>query len=403
LIVKTLSASSLSNWEECPAKFGAVNSEFTPEYGNKGPAKVGTSVHYALEHGVRMVYLDKTHQWEEKLFLELYDKGYAETFGSFNKRTAEYKDGLALVKAWFKRTDLSGWEVLAVEDKKRHYIFPGRELESDQPLGLTYIFDRIQRRVDEHGRKILKVVDYKSERRMYSYEELRDKLQVRIYGLAAAIEFKATGWIPDIIEVELDMLRFDPIGVEITRDDNVETWDYLQATALAIAEADPENLPERVGKGCRYCPRASTCGSLQKHVAAGGILSYENMDDLIARRREWDAARAALEQLVAQADEQIVDYAEKEMVNKFESRGFPVTVQASTRRDLKSMEEAASIIGPDLMARYGKLNLGNVDELLDSEELSKNQKLLLSQLIYKKPTKISVKVSEPKIIKPKGA
>lgn len=709
---KTLSASSLSNWEDCQAKFKAANVDFVPEVGKKEPAKVGTSAHYALEHFVRMVYIDKTAQWDDiKLLLSLYYEGYKETFGNADKGSAEFKDGLALVKKWHKRTDLSGWEVLAVEEKKREPI-------GETGVRLTYIFDRVMRRVDETGRKILLVTDYKgldrdtdiptptgwttmakleegdyviggdgepctvvhkseihyrdcyrisfddgtsivcddehrwavrlgnssyahevltplemlarglkggsgrqneiavehgpvllpdadlpldpyvfgawigdgsasdgritkpcpplfaeierrgykvgdiisdgmtrtvygirgtltelgvlgnkhlpdlylrasykqrldllrgimdtdghwnttrqravlnttsrryaedvyelvvslgwtanifktrgtgfgkkfdawqlwftptgeeifiarppvdyrpksvrpfrrvikaiekvdmvptqcievdsadhcflagrqmvkthnTERKNYTFEQLRRKLQVRIYGLAAAIEFKE--WAPDEIWVELDMLRFDgPVGVEITREQNIETWEYLLDTTAMILATDTSNLMRTLGPGCNYCPVQASCPELMKHVDTGGVLGLGNDIDALVTFREMVAGKAnGLDKLQAQLDAMIHNYAEQNNSVKFPAADWDVVVTAPTRRGLSDVSRAAAIIGPELMAMIGKLNIGDVDKLLEGEQLTEDQKAQLDRLIVRNPSKIGLKI-EPK-------
>lgn len=372
---KTLSASSLQNWEDCPAKFHASNVEFVPEVGKKEPAKEGSAVHYALEHFVRKVYIEKTHEWSDYATLEeLYNEGFRSEFGSADKSSEWYKDGLFLVKGWYQRTNLEGKEILAVEEKKRIGILPGDIL-------LTYIFDRVERWIDEDGLKILKVTDYKTERNDYTFESLIRKLQVRIYGLCAAIEFK--DWQPDEIWVELDMLRFAPISIRLDWDDNKATWDYLQETAQMILDADPETLPRTLGPGCRYCPISGTCGELRKAREAGSVLALTDINEIVSLRAEINAQVTGLEQVAAQLDSAIHEYAKSTGQIKFVAGGHPVKITAPSRRNIDT-SQAAKIIGPDLMAKFGKLNIGDVDKLLKGEDLNDDQKLKLKKLIGKK-------------------
>lgn len=386
---KTLSASSLSNWEDCPAKFKAVNIDFIPEVGKKVAAKTGTSVHYALEHFVRRTCIDKTDDWTDKnLLLSLYDDGYRETFGTEDLDTDEYRDGLAMTNGWYKRTDLSDWEVLAVEEKKRIAILPGGIL-------LTYIFDRIQRRITEDGRRVLVCVDYKTERAMYTHKSLREKLQARIYGLCAAIEFK--DWQPDEIWVEMDMLRHTPIGIEIDREENVQTWNYLQGTAQRILDADDTKLARVVGGGCRFCPVQHTCPALAKNADLGGIMSL-SVEEMVALRFELDAKLGALTSAVAQLDEQIVEHArQSDAVEWTSETGHSVALVSKSRRGIDA-SRAAQVLGPDLMSRYGGLTMGNLDKLLKGDELEPAQKDQLKVLITRSYSDPSVQIKRPAII-----
>lgn len=399
---KTLSASSLLTWEECPAKFVAVNIERTPEFGKKNAADVGTTVHYALEHFVRAVYIDQTHTWTGvdasgqpaagglDYLLELLWAGYKDTFGNANKRSAEWKDALALTKTWYERTDLTGWTIDSVETKVRIPI-------GETGVLLTYIYDRAQRMVDEYGRRIVKIVDYKSERRTYSFDDLADKLQARIYAVAAAIQYR--DWQPDEIWVELDMLRHTPIGREFPREENQDTWVYLLETTDLILRAEQAKVKRSVGAGCGYCPVKATCGPVQSNIAAGGILSLE-LDEMIELHAQLTGQMKAQANLVDELSARLLDHAERLGLDQFKAEsGRPVKIKQGGRRDLTSTAEAAAIIGPDLMKMFGKLNMGDLDKLLESEQITAEQKKQLQRLIYRKPTKVSVEVGAVPAVK----
>jgi len=401
---KTLSASSLSNWEECQGKFLAVNVQYVEEYGDKNAAKVGTTVHYALEHFVRDTCMNGTHSWtgvDESgqqvpggldHLLALMHEGYKDTFGSANKRSEHYKDALKLTKDWYARTDLSGWTIDSVEQKKRIPL-------GETGILLTYIYDRVQRKIDEDGRRILWITDYKSERRTYSYDELRDKLQARIYAVAGAIEYRE--WQPDEIWVELDMLRHTPVAIEITREENQETWDYLMETAHMILATPEESVKRTVGSGCGYCPVKATCAAVQSNIAAGGVMSLD-IEEMIEMHAQLSGQAKALSNLVGEMEGRLEDHFERIGSDKFTSAsGRPVKMVQGGRRELSDVSRAADIIGPELMKMFGKLNIGDVEKLLDSEQITGQQKAELRRLIYRKPTKASIKVGDVPAVKKK--
>lgn len=727
LLPKTLSASSLSNWEECQAKFKAVNIDHIPEFGDKNAAKVGTTVHYALEHFVRATCMEKTHSWTGidanggkvagglEYLLELLFEGYKETFGSANKRTEFWKDALALTEKWYARTDLSGWTIDNVEEKKRTPI-------GETGILLTYIYDRVQRMVDEDGRRILKVVDYKgldrdteiptptgwttmaklekgdevlggdgtpcrvvhkseihhrdcyrltfddgtsivcddehrwavrlgktpgkyqyavmtplellerglssgkqrdvaiehqavelpaadlpidpyvfgawigdgnaqhggickplpalfeeiegrgyrvgklmsdgitrtvhgirghlealgvrgnkhlpaaylrasyrqrldllrgimdtdghwnpirqravlnttnrgyaeqvyelvvslgwtanifettavgfgrewdayqlwftptgediflarppedyrpesvrpfrriirsiekvetvptqcievdspdhcflagrqmvkthnTERRTYAHEELRDKLQARIYAVTAAIEYR--DWQPDEIWVELDMLRYTPVGVLFTREDNEETWDYLLESAHLIMGTREDLVTTTVGGGCGYCPIKASCKSVQKNIEGGGVMSL-TLDEMVEMHARVSGQAKGLDVLAKEIEERLLAHADHEGVEQFKvESGRTVKIAQGGQRAVSDVSEVADIIGPELMKMFGKIGVGDLDKLLDSEQLTTEQKVRIRRLIIRKPTKTSVKVSAIPAVKKK--
>lgn len=385
----SVSASSLNNWFACQALFAAANLDRVPEFGEKTAANVGTAVHYALEKFVEEVYLKKITDWDnQRRLLELYHEGFLKTFGHSNKVSEEFKDGLALVKKWHKRTDLSEWEILSVEQYRQVPI-------GNTGVKLTYIFDRIQRMVDSNGRTILKVVDYKTIQRNYSHEQLRVMLQMRLYGLAAAIQAKNEGWVPDEIWVELDLLRQnDPVGIQISREENAETWQLLLDVVGLILQTDESKASRTLNPNCKYCPVAASCPQLKKHVAAGGVLG-KSIEEMVMDFYEATAQADALKGLLTQLETLISSYAEKIEKTKFTVGNQQVVISAGNRRGLSDAGVAAGIIGPELMQMFGKLNIGDVDKLLDSDQITETQKAKLRRLIVRNPTKQSLKIEAP--------
>lgn len=373
---KTLSASSLSNWEECQAKFVASNLHFIPETGKKEAAKVGTAVHYALEHFVRDTCMDRTEGWGNlPHLLELYHEGFMDTFGSAAKTSSEYKDGLALTKKWYARTDLSEWDVDNVEEKKRIPI-------GDTGILLTYIFDRIDRRTTVTGKKILRVTDYKTIRRTYSYDEMRENLQVRIYALAAWLEYQE--WGPDEVWVHLDLLRHDDIGIKVTVEENLETLTYLLDTARLIQGTDEKNATRTMGPGCVYCPIRATCPAVLSNAAGGGIMGLAgDLEATVLLLEQTQAQEKALKLLNAELAGFLMAEAQERDTTSFTVLGRPIKVKASSRRVLSDTSLAARIIGPELMATVGKLGIGDVEKIIDSQVLAPDQVEELEGLIVK--------------------
>lgn len=708
----TLSASSLSNLEDCPAKFKAVNIDFIPEVGDKAAAKNGSAVHYALQWFVHAVYIAKTHTWAGiddaggaapgglAYLLELYDIGYEREFDTADTRTHWHRDGVKMLKDWHKRTDLSDRTIDNVESKKRIPL-------ADTGVLLTYIFDRVERWVDPHGRKVLKVTDYKgldrdteiptptgwttmakieegdeviggdghpcrvvhkseihyrscyrisfddgtsiicddehrwevrlgtgpyrtavmtpldlldrgikrgcggrqndvaitvepvqlpeanlpidpyvfgawigdgrsddagickpdvrlfneiarrgyavgaempstpgtrtvhgiyqglrelgvlgnkhlpalylrasygqrldllrgimdtdghwntarrravlnttnrgyaeqvfelvvslgwtahifetkaqgfgrewdayqlwftptgeeiflarppkdyaptsvrtfrrmitsiekvdtvatqcievdspahtflagrqmvkthnTENRTYSFEELEAKLQARIYALCAAIEY--SWWGPDVIQVELDMLRYSPTGVTFTAEDNLETWKYLLKSVHRIEQMDENKLRRTLGSGCTYCPIAATCEPLRANIDGGGEMSLTDIGEIVPLRFQMKGVADAAKKLVEALDQRIRQYAEQAGQTKFEVAGHPVKFQSRSTRDLADPSLVAQIIGPELMAMFGQLKISDVDKILDTGGLSDEQRAAITAQIVKK-------------------
>jgi hypothetical protein len=390
---RSISASSINNFEECPAKFKASNILRVPEVGPKTPAMIGTSVHYALEHFVRKTCMDKTDEWSLKLLEKLYHEGYIDTFGNADTGGDAYKDGLAMARSWFRRQHemLGGVEVLSVEQKVQ---IPVRASRTKESALLTFIFDRAEtwEFFDDKGqvKRAVRVVDYKSQREYVSPEQMREHRQARIYALAAAVMYRHLK--PDEIWVQLDLLRYSPVEALFTREDNEATRDYLRETLQIIHDTDEVNPPRRLTKGCGYCPVKMTCGEHNKNVGNGGDLSLTDPATAAALYEELEGAAKLIEEKKKVISRLLIDFAKEVESTDFETDRFVVTVKTSARREVDAYI-ASKVVGPEIAGKISSITMKNVDTLLKGDLLSEQQKAELNKLItrtYGAPT-ISVK------------
>jgi RecB family exonuclease len=380
VIPRTLSASSLQVAEACLARWGAEYYHRASQPGGSA-ANVGTSVHGALEMFVKACHLGPDAERVTptlKFILDLYKMSYMQTFNTADIDTEAFADGYEMTKKWYERTSFEGFEVLSAEVKS---TFPIKSSAGEIPF--NYIWDRC----DQLDEKTFRVVDYKTIRLPVTSKGLREKIQPRCYGLAAQIQFPEA----ERIWVEYDLLRHDRVGTVFTREDNIATWQFLKRSAERLIAADEKNLPETLNPDCRYCVRKHNCLTLKKNVLAGGVFSIDPMD-AVDRRAELKYAMDAMKMMADDLDRIILQYAENEELLEWETATTKVNIGARATRGVDA-ERASKILGPELMARYGKLNIGDVDRLLKGGELAENQKKALKSLIVRTVGEAGVKVS----------
>ncbi len=355
------------------ARYNAENIEYARGESNIA-ALEGTALHAALEMYVKRVYLDKVEQPALELLENYYKIGYTVTFGSSDFTTAEFKTGLKLLKAWFAREDFSTFEVLSCEIKES-FAIPVLIDGAKEEIPFNYIWDRH----DKIAPGIYRVVDYKSNRAGLSPDELRKKLQARCYALAAQIKHKdATE-----IWVEFDMLRHDGrVGTVFTREDNVATWRFIKAEAQRIIDTDGgKPLAETINPDCGFCVRKTTCKTLLKNIAVGGVFSLDpaqRVDTRAALSNQKKAVEAALKEL----DKVILAEAQETDVLEFEGAQYKQIITTRAMR-VVDPDMAFQVIGPELARRYGgsKITMGAVDTLLEGDEITDSQKAQLRSLI----------------------
>lgn len=374
---KTLSASAASMFETCEARYKASYIDRAGDIAGKA-GLLGNAVHEVLEVWVK----DGHHvaDWpsiehQETAIRILWDALYYEYFAD----TEFYADGWTMIRKWLKEQDWSDRTVISTEQKKSFDI-----PTSKGALRFNYIMDRLDMLEDGS----IDVVDYKTVRQPITHDRMSHMIQPRAYAVAAMIEY------PDApaIWVTYDLLRYGKVSVKFDRDECVRTWKYLKQLAERIYASD--GTTETLNPECRFCVRKHTCETLQSNVNAGGVLSFSDLNQVTNQLAILQNARNGLDAAIGELQELGLKYAEADEMFEWETETSVAKIKASSRRDVDS-ERAAKIVGPEVMARYGKIGVGSIEEILKNEDLSDSQRSQLKQVIFKK-------WSSPRIdIKPK--
>ena len=366
---KTISASAIETFESCEARYKAAYIDRIPEVSGNAAA-LGTVCHAALERFI----VDGLHLSGGTLadLHALFEEAWWDEFSS--KDPDMYKAGKEMLKNWFDRNqDWSYRKVLMAEVKER---FPLKLLDGSEIL-VTYIWDRC----DQRDNGDIEVVDYKSYGSPLPVDVLKERIQPRLYALAAYIRFKDQN--PSRIWVTYDLLRYDEISVAFTREECIETWNYLQRVAARILASD--GTKETINSTCRWCVRKGTCETLQKHALGGGMLGVDTIEQAIEKRAVADSAAKALYGERDELDEFILRTYEEEMIDPktpIITDNFQATLGAKRKRTFDS-ERIAKVIGPEVMTKYGSLTLKAIDDMLKTDDLTGDQKKEIISLIKK--------------------
>ncbi len=361
------------------ARWRVENFHKTPQ-GSSEPADVGTTCHYALEHFVKDVYLEEKYAWEDVKQLDmLYKIGYVETFGNTDFDTDNFKDGAALVAAWYDRNkDGLPHKVLTCEVKRNFEV-----KTSVGPIPFNFIYDR----EDQISEKEFHVVDYKSIRAYVKAEDLKKKIQPRAYALAAQILHPEA----ERIWVSFDMLRHDGIvGTVFNRDENAATYRYLKRAAERIIATNEDEAEEKLNDECKWCIRKTSCDTLLKADAGG---SWHGMDaeTAAARKLEVSSALLALKYADNELDKILLQEAEARDEFEFDLGNFEINVTARSQRKANS-NAIINIVGPTLSAKYGNFSMANIDKMLASGELSADEVARVNAQITRTWSEPSAKV-----------
>lgn len=373
-----LSASSIATFEACEARFKAVYIDKASEMSGRA-ANLGTACHEALEWLV-------VHRIMPGLAFE-----DAEVYTAFENAAArlglsakQIVEGRAMIKNVLTYHAENGWNEVLSAELKETFTLTHPVLGQ---INVTYIWDRGDRLADGS----IEVVDYKTFARPVAVEDLIHKIQVRTYALSAAIKYKAEQ--PARIWVTYWLLRYGPVSMAFTREDNAATWKYLRDVWERIDASD--GSIETVNAECKWCIRKAVCGALHRHTRAGGVVGLT--DEQAARQfAEISNKISALNALKTELETVLSDSLEADEVIEKKFDGVRVFVKPTNRREVDS-ERVSKVVGAEMMAKYGSVGVGVLDTMMkDEPSLTPDQKLQLKRLIRNKPgSKLEVELDGP--------
>jgi hypothetical protein len=389
---KSISASSLATASTCLARYKAENMNRGARTGSTFAADIGSAVHGGLETYVKQTQIEKKFPEGWELLLAAYRLSYQEVFRTADYATPEYLDGLNLTRRWLDRTDFTGIEVLSVEVKSSKMV-----PTTQGPIPFNYIWDRCDFFVKPDGTRVIKIVDYKTVRANISHDDLRRKIQARMYAVFARMQFADLK--PDEIWIEFDLLRYERVGVIFTKEQDLESWQWVKTTVETILATDENKPPETIGYGCRWCVRKANCKTLESNVAVQGAMALTDMAEIAERRVILNDAKIAIEYVLGELDATLLKEAERLDLLEYDAGKYTVIASAKATRTVDA-QDVVDIVGADVISRYGTFGVTALDKLLKSGTVSDEQAVLLKKTIKKKFGEATVKIASREDFKP---
>lgn len=353
MIPKTLSASAAQTYEACSAMYKAHYIDRVPDLSGDA-AGLGTVCHNTLERWV------KESHYITKGTLDFLVDIYKEEYNKMFTKADHRADGLAMIKRWFAKQTWEGREVLSCELKETFDL----DVKGFGVIPITYIWDRC----DELPGGIIEVIDYKSVRMPIQPDDLKERIQPRIYALSAYLKY------PDAKEiwVTYDLLRYEEVGVRFTIEECRETYRYLLRLARRILADD--GTKERLNPDCRYCVRASVCETLLKHQEAGGALAVTDIDLAIDRRAELNYAKLAIMKQIDDLDAFIMEKARDPEEGFMEHKTANTIFKIGGKKYRKvESERLARVVPAEIYSKFAKVSVTDFDKMLASGLLTEEE------------------------------
>ncbi len=281
-----LSVSRLKRFEQCPRSFEQhyVLKVKPPEGLETIALDFGTMLHEALESLFKWVVAEEySGRLPEDMLLEFYRTAWTKSGLS---GAPLYQEGLSILRAYIRNhPDVDAYRIL------------GLETEFNLSIGEFTVNGYIDR-VDKVDDETVAIIDYKSNRVLFTKEEIDVDLQMSIYALAAR---ELWPWAKKV-QFVFHMLRHGiPLVTERTVEQLEDAASYVLATGrqsetgLDITAHDaPEDAPRvyayppKLNSNCAYCDHRYTCDAYKDALARLDpivVATPEALED-VARLRE---------------------------------------------------------------------------------------------------------------------
>lgn len=269
-----LSFSRLSRFEQCPLSFKAHYID--KQRAEPGlPLRFGKALHAVLEVLVREHIEDeRVGPLSEERAADLWQQAWT-TEGLAGLDL--FQEGLDILRTYVRDHGiLDHQDVLAVEK------------EFKLPVGPFTVLGFVDR-VDRTGDDGVEVIDYKSNRVLFTREELDTSLQLGLYAIAAR---QLWPWATKI-KLTYHMLRH---GIRMSTERTEEELDavlrYVETLGRQTEEAT--EFPARLNSNCVWCDHKQGCPAYADALKGKRDVICEDLDDLesVARERE-EVARLA--------------------------------------------------------------------------------------------------------------
>ena len=273
---KHLSYSRLSRFEQCPLSFKLHY--IKKQKADPGvPLRFGKAIHGVLEVLVREhMEQGRDGALDGDRAADLWQQAWAKEGLS---GVDVFHEGLEILKAFIREQGiLATQDVLAIE---REFHLPVG------PFDVLGYIDRVDRVDDE----TVEVIDYKTNRMLFTRDEVDTSLQMSLYHLAAK---QLWPWSKKV-RLTFHMLRY---GIRMTTERTADQLDAATAyveTMGRMTEAATE-FPARLNTNCIYCDHRAQCPAYRDVLEGHREIVCKNLEDLdaVASEREEVAQLAKI-------------------------------------------------------------------------------------------------------------
>jgi RecB family exonuclease len=346
-----LSYSRLSRFEQCPLSYKLHYLD--KQQAEPGiPLRFGKVIHAVLENLIREVIIDeRTGPLSEDRAVELYREAWnTDGLAGINV----FEEGLHILRDFVREEGVVDHrDVLAVE--KEFQLRVG-------PFTVLGFIDRVNWVDDD----TIEVVDYKTNRQLFTREDVDSSLQMSLYEVAAR---RLWPWVKNV-KLTFRMLRHG-IRQETTRTPQQLSDALAYVETVGTQTEAAKEFPARLNANCVYCDHKLHCPAYAEALQGRPHLICEDTRDLeaVAREREQVARLAKIlyarkEELEGILKAQLRDRDEL-VLGGVRYRMFSVTThEYPLEATLSLLTDATEIPRDELLGKVGAVDKKSLDALL---------------------------------------
>lgn len=258
------------------------------------PAELGTLVHRGMELSVQVLWSRKHKGRVTKQAAHFYDKlndAFAELPNAAAQLLVEAQE---MLKAYLPHESVYYDQIrglewpfeLVLEDSKGDIVIKG-------------FIDRLEMLPDG----IVKILDYKTSRLLFTKDELRQSLQASIYEMAVR-DSQALNVDPDMpIDTEFIMLRHPGIRQRTTRTPEQLNRAFTLVVGIVRKIESQRSFPPQLNKYCAYCDHKLACPLWRQLLLQGMPETHVDPNDLTAIATEYERLNNAAKCLYRRKEE----------------------------------------------------------------------------------------------------
>lgn len=271
-----LSYSRLSRFEQCPASF-KLHYVDQQQAEPGAPLRFGKAIHAVLDRLVREhVEAERVGPLSEDRALELLRQAWA---AEGLTGLELFQEGVQILRAFVTdQGEVDHRDVLATE--REFHLSVGR-------FTILGFIDR----VDCVDAETVEIVDYKTNRQLFTRDEVEHSLQMSLYHLAA---LSLWPWARKV-RLTFHMLRH---GIRMRTERTVEQLEAARAYVETLGEMTEQatEFPARLNANCVYCDHRRQCPAYADALQGQRQVVCPDLGDLeaVAREREEVARRAKI-------------------------------------------------------------------------------------------------------------